>query len=196
VTPLAIGIQDSARARGKVQCISTPVPCMSQIPRLSRHQPPPRTHCCASLSTGVVVGEGILEPHPARHHSVAAIPTIPRTMDHRSSIARIPWRAGALVVGDRAAREKVSRPAGPGSRWRRISSLRPDRSRELSPWDRMMGEARIDGGDHRVTASGLPRTRRYSWRPPRRAGFQRGGSAIAYMPLRSWFDPLPRHPMR
>src|SRR6202011_3143183 len=102
------------------------------------------------------------------------------------AIARIPRRAGALVVGDRAARpEKVSRPAGPGSRWRRISSLRPDRSRELSPWDRMKGEVRIDCGDHRVTASGLPRTQRCSWRPPRREGFPQGGSAIAYVHLLS-----------
>ena len=43
---------------------STPVPCMSQIPRLCRHQPPPRMHCCASLTIGLVVaGAGIVEAH-------------------------------------------------------------------------------------------------------------------------------------
>ena len=55
---------------------STPVPCMSQIPRLSRHQPPPpHMHCCASMTIGLVVaGAGIVEAHPARSHTVTPIP--------------------------------------------------------------------------------------------------------------------------
>ena len=81
---LATGIQGGARPEAGFNAFRLRfLACRKS--RLSRHQPPPRTHCCASLNIGVVVGEGILEPHPARHHSVAAIPTIPRTMGHRSS---------------------------------------------------------------------------------------------------------------
>jgi hypothetical protein len=63
--------------------ISVPVPCMSQSPRLCRHQPPPRMHCWASLNIGLVgVGAGIVEAHPARSHTVTAIPIASRTMVH------------------------------------------------------------------------------------------------------------------
>jgi len=77
-----------AKAGRKVNCglssrylprISAPVPCISQTPRLARHQPPPRMHCCASLTIRLVVaGAGIVEAHPARSHTVTAIPIASR----------------------------------------------------------------------------------------------------------------------
>src|SRR5262249_50234160 len=60
---------------------TSPPPGMSQIPRLCRHHPPPRTHCWAWLSIGSVVGgDDIVEAHPVRMQAATAIPTASRTM--------------------------------------------------------------------------------------------------------------------
>jgi hypothetical protein len=89
--PLERGPSPSGDSPAKVNCElssrylprpSTPVPCISQIPRLCRHQPPPRVHCCASLNIGLGVGAGIFEAHPARSHTIAPISIASRTMVH------------------------------------------------------------------------------------------------------------------
>ena len=98
---------------------STPVPCQSQIPRLCRHQPPPRMHCCASVSIGLVGAEaGIVEAHPARNHTVTAIPIAARTILH------LHYAAEAYRAASRRAPEGgAERQARGGS-----SPLRPART--------------------------------------------------------------------
>ena len=92
---------------------STPVPCMSQIPRLCRHQPPPRMHCCASLTIGLVVaGAGIVEAHPARSHIVTPIPIASRTMVTLHCGGSLPCCISARTRGwRRASGRRVSASA-------------------------------------------------------------------------------------
>lgn len=92
--------------------VSTPVPCMSQTPRLCRHQPPPRMHCCASLTIGlVVVGADIFEAHPARSHTATPIPTAPRTMVHLHCTAEV-YRTAPPSTPEGSAERQARRPDG------------------------------------------------------------------------------------
>jgi hypothetical protein len=92
--------------------VSTPVPCMSQIPRLCRHQPPPRMHCCASLTIGlVVVGADIFEAHPARSHTATPIPTASRIMVHLHYAAEV-YRTAPPRTPEGSAERQAPRPDG------------------------------------------------------------------------------------
>lgn len=98
--------------------VSTPVPCMSQIPRLCRHQPPPCMHCCASLTIElvlvgelVVVGADIFEAHPARSHTAAPIPKATRSMVHLHCTAEV-YRTAPPRTSEGSAGRQARRPVG------------------------------------------------------------------------------------
>ena len=120
--PLERGPSPSGDSPAKVNCElssrylprpSTPVPCISQIPRLCRHQPPPRVHCCASLNIGLGVGAGIFEAHPARSHTIAPISIASRTMVHLHYAAKGYRVAPPHALAGGAERQVADSPSGP-----------------------------------------------------------------------------------
>jgi hypothetical protein len=70
-------------------------------------------HCCASLTIGLVVaGTGIVEAHPARSHTVTAIPIAARTIAHLHCAAEA-YRAASPRAPEGGAERQTRGAARP-----------------------------------------------------------------------------------